>query len=490
MLDLRRAKVGDYWRKAYKREYPFAVESFQLSGGMLEGELNIPIGTGVSAIVGRNGVGKSNVIRALYNSLSSEESNRPYFSTPLFSDSEATLQALHNGVPVTIAVPPKQRNADLQDPLPVSSFMFDPCTLIPSLQKAFEEQSNLEEALEGYEQIALDSDELSLINHLTHGTYEEVLLTNIEDSFAGVGVLPFFKVTTRRTTYDVRTMGLGELSLFYFFWLLRYLSSQSDSKAILFIEEPESFLPPITQERLTNVLAQFVSESAVAATISTHSEHILKNIPRDHIRILMRSNGQLVCLNSVEMYSHIQVLGLSTPKIGMILHEDFIAKQFFRSLWKTATGTSPDCFYYKKSGSKGDIEQDLKRMEPTMEGFITVGVFDGDCRKDRKTLQKTLAGKKFCFLPTEAPPEVPLIEFLGESENDSLAQLFNTTTVQLAQAMEAARGTDHHDYFHELSRELGMELSHVVSIVCDAWVSTEANGDLVQEFKRSFDILR
>lgn len=60
---MRSAKVQDYWRKAYKREYKNSILTLDLKG--LNNLAEIELSKGVVAFCGLNGAGKSTIISAI-----------------------------------------------------------------------------------------------------------------------------------------------------------------------------------------------------------------------------------------------------------------------------------------------------------------------------------------------------------------------------------------------------------------------------------------
>lgn len=228
-------------------------------GGVLFDGMEISLKPGINVFVGRNGIGKSNLIRSIYNLFFCEQSNQSPFTTPLVDA---------QGIKITID--------SAGDPIQcsdVSGFMFDPCYLIPDIQFLFNSQENLDELLEQFNPQIIAGEDLQLLNYLTNNTYDKVSIRNIEDEFRDYAYLPFFEVSINGREYDSRGMGLGELSLFYFFWLMSRIS-KLDNPKLVFVEEPESFLPPSIQLRLVDSLALYGATYGLPVILSTHSEHI------------------------------------------------------------------------------------------------------------------------------------------------------------------------------------------------------------------------
>lgn len=475
MISLRKSHRDDHWRTTYRRNYPISLQEIECADGEIFNGLKLVFKTGINAIVGRNGTGKSNFIRAIFNSFSSENSNRKKF-TQLLDNSKINVKMEINGAPRTLHLNPNDDSSSYND---VLGLLFDPCNLVPDIQKLFSEQDNIEELLESFSPITLSNDDLKLVNFLTNNTYTKVDVINIEDEYDAFPMLPFFRVEQADVSYDSRSMGLGELSLLYFFWLIEHIK-KSKLPCFLLVEEPESFLPPLVQDRFCDVLAMTSSTQGAAILISTHSEHILKKIPRSHIHIMRKLNGDIKFLSATSNVKQMSVLGLMSPKKGIILHEDHAANLFIRSFIKASSILVTDSFFYHNSGSEGDIVKDLSRFPVDLHEFHILGIFDGDCRG--KLGDQLTKYKNYLFLPADKTPEELLIDFLKCADMSTVAMHLGTSTEALLAAIDVAAGADHHDYFHELAKTIEISYDTVFSRLCDLWVEDRINQNEVTTF--------
>ncbi|HAH23380.1 MAG TPA: hypothetical protein DCL77_06440 [Prolixibacteraceae bacterium] len=309
-------------------------------------------------------------------------------------------------------------------------------------------------------------------------------LTIIEEELSGFSSLPFFKVLKDDIAYDVRTMGLGELSLFYFYWLIEHVRQHEGNK-ILLIEEPESFLPPSSQEKLADILAKFIAETGVSCIISSHSEHILKRIPRENILIFRKEQSKIKCKQASAKHEFLNVLGLTAPKIGILLFEDSAAKLFFKALIKHSKEFVVDSFYFHISGSESGIVGDLKRIPSQIDSFRILGIFDGDCRGKQLGLgEKSI----YTFLPSEYSPEELLIDFIEGVSPNELSLLFNKSEEAINYAIEETFGSDPHDYFEILSKLLDLDYNFIMTSMFDNWINSTTNNQSVEEFITEFGV--
>ena len=404
MISLRKARMDDYWRTAFKRDYPLFLQNIEFTGGEVFGDTKLALKPGMNAIVGKNGIGKSNLIRAVYNSLKSGSSNRQEF-TKLLDESKIKLDLIISGQNFSFTLSPFEKNEIEQD---VLCLLFDPCTLIPEIQKLFVQQENLNELLESFSPNQLSADDLKLANFITNTEYSSIEIISIEDEFESFPMLPFFLVERGDVRYDSRDMGLGELSLLYYFWIIDYIG-KSKSNSLLIIEEPESFLPPLIQNRLCDVLAMTLATKGVACLISTHSEHILRKIPRSHVHIMSRVLNNIRFFSAASEIEKMDVLGLTAPKKGLLFIEDKAALLFARSLIKASPLFVSDSFFYHCSGSEGKILRDLNCFPVGLDDFSFIALFDGDCRGRMEG--QLMDFDNHIFLPSDLSPEEHLISY-------------------------------------------------------------------------------
>jgi predicted ATPase len=480
MLNLRRARLDDHWKRAFKRVYPTTINAARYSNGTIFNGLEINFKGGINALVGRNGIGKSTLIRSLYNAFVTSGSNREKFRPPIMDVGQVEIHVKNNDVDLNKIFIAGTETDSFENSI---GFMYDPCTLIPSVQNLFLAQDNLEELLDGHSALSASNDELQLINFLTNGDYKEVSIINIEDEFENFPILPFFKVKTFELEYDSRSMGLGELSLFYFFWLSRYML-KLDENRILFIEEPESFLPPATQERLSDILAMIAAIDGIAIVLTSHSEHILKRLPRKHVHIMKKTADGIRCSFAIDNNEPLKILGLLPSKEGVLIYEDVGAEIFIKSLLKTSLNFSSDSFYFLKSGSDGELLKSLKLLPKKIENFQFIGTFDGDCRGKYEHL---LGESNYCYLPGNVAPEEMLMRFLSRADLNIVSTALGVTATEVLEAKHAAAGCDLHDYFHVFSRSINKSFHETLSKICDLWVSDATNLPDVSSFLNNLE---
>lgn len=485
MIVLKEARIDDYWKDFVRRNYSVRLIELRALNHEIFDQLPVRLLGGVNIFVGRNGVGKSNLMRLIYNCLIAEGSNRVAFDTPIINKAHVELDLEINGCIVTKGG--GDVLAEIGEPAPhiVTSFMFDPCTLIPLFQQMLLEQSNLAELVEQHGQNIATEEELKVINYLTGNDYSEVVVTTIEGEFESYPAFPYFSVRLANVQYDSSSMGMGELSLFYFWWLSSYMA-RVESKKVLLVEEPESFLPPASQERLANLIAMTSATQGTSLVLSTHSEHILRRMPPSKMHLVLRTEDGIRSYPVFEgMVSHMDSLGLVAPKLGMLFLEDVGGLIFAKALFNKASDFSVDNFYYHNSGSESEITTDIKRLVPAQKGWLFVGLYDGDCRSSNID---TCGGKHF-FLPSTKAPDELMMGYFKTKPSLEISEQLRESHARIHQAKSDAAGTDFHDYFHTVARVLRMDFNRLFTSVCEMWIDDNPNAleSFVKEVK---EILR
>lgn len=369
----------------------------------------------------------------------------------------------------------------------LNAYLFDPCNLIPDIQKIFHQQSNIEELLDGYAPSLHDPERLKLLNYLANNNYEKIYVYNLEDVYEDFPILPFFIVERDGVNYDSTQMGLGELSILYFDWLLNYISRSSDNK-ILLIEEPESFIPPLVQKRFINVLATLVADNAFQCLISTHSEHILKVIPRTHIKLMLYDSTQIK-YKFLDIKDNSQILnnlGLQSLKKAVLFFEDLSAEILLIELISKSDFFHLDNFYFHCSGSESEIIKQVKYLPTNYQELKFIAIFDGD---GRGRVEKQIGESKYAFLPSSFSPEELIINFLKTCDLNYLAEFLEVKYEDLIQAFQGAEGLDHHDYFYTVSRMLCTNFEYLFKRLCEYWIKHNKNEEDIESFYIQIDTI-
>lgn len=475
MINIKEAKVEDYWRTIFKRSYPLTLINISLEENSLFNNINISMKPGLNALVGKNGIGKSNLMRALFNTFVTDESNQSRIESLLDDNCINYSLETKEGI-CNVSRMPSNGGESTDNLLAV---MYDPCTLIPRLQHFFKNESHFDELLEAYTPVELSQDKLKVVNYLTNSNYTNVTFYNIEGEYDEFPILPYFIVELGDIKYNSSDMGLGELSLIYAFWLTDYISKK-DKNCLLFIEEPESFLPPLTQKRLTTIFAWLLSDKGINVLISTHSEHILERIPHSHIKIIQKIGAKTEVDDINRKDEGLSLLGLSEVKKGILFFEDIAALIFAKALIAKSSKYTQDSFHYHISGSEGDLLKTIELLPPDLDLFKLISVFDGDTKGKYKAQLKNKTN--YSYLPLTLSPEEVIIEYINAQEPASISEFLSVDVKIFMIAKNKAEGTDHHDFFMDISKTLKIPFNTLFNSLCNLWASDEENETELMNF--------
>ncbi|MEZ8740807.1 ATP-dependent endonuclease [Photobacterium swingsii] len=472
MINFKQAKFNDYWRQSGKRNFNCHINEFKVNkGDILAGSI-LSLRKGLTSIAGKNGVGKSTLIASLYNSLINENSNRCKIESLIdLNNVQVTVSVMRDGRSVAID------SSELEEG-EVTPYLFDPCSYIPTYLSFIRSQDNLDEQLEQIGFRKYSNEQLLNINYLTNTTYNSVKVWNIEQEYDEHPVIPFFEVERNGVTYQSSTMGIGEISLLYFFWLIERISS-IDEYALLFIEEPESYLPPKTQKRLMNCLAWLVSEKGVSVVLSTHSEHILSFIDPERINLMMDSGQEKRFYRDFEAVGEILELGLqkTTSKKGLLSVEDEAAL----ILTKEVLGDLSDLYSFEIAGSEGDLIKRCDVFCDNVDDYKFRAVFDGDSR-GKYTARLNGSGVDR-YLPTQLAPDELIHDYFVGLDTETIAAELSVAGYRVDIAKESSQGVDFHDYFREFVKSLPIDEATLFTKVCRHWC--DQNPEQVREFVES-----
>lgn len=473
MTSFRLATINDYWRDANNRKFPTQIIKIKFENCPTLLNLSINMDRGMLAICGANGIGKSSLVKMLFNSLRNKEENtggRVAFELEHVTNENLEVTLTHNGNELNI------RHDTLHD---VDVCLFDPCTIAPVLQRFYQELQDISEILTAHGSYKYDNSRLSRLNYITNHIYKEVTCTDIEEDFLSfpLSKMPFFNVTNRHgIKYDSKSMGLGEFSLFYFDWLIQ--RAISDGCKFIILEEPESYLPPSIQVRLINVVAFLASQHSIQPIVCTHSDSIISRIDRNRVITVRKVGDNIRSFNANNDFSSLQHLGLVAPKKGIIFCEDNAALAFSKHLVAISSNHVVDNFYYHISGSNGNIENILKSLPSSIEQFQFFGLFDGDCRKRN---QKDFSDKKYGYLPGEGSPESLLIPYFNQLSTDDKAKLFSKDEDRIELALDYIQGLEEHDYLTQFFSFIQIEITTAFDLLVESYVKNNLHKKFIKD---------
>jgi predicted ATPase len=469
---MRSAEVNGYWKNVYKdsRRYCNYIKEVSFLDDK-DNVFSIELSPGITAICGLNGAGKSSFIASIKELLG------------LSAPSIISKKKIKNQVSAKIII--ERTSCDITIDNNAAS-----CGLLPELCKYIDsdlaiaalkywDQQNIEELLDGIEGNHFSPDQIKTISGLVGKNYTECISYEIDElveegeedrrqSYMPV----FFKVKNESIEYDSRGMGIGEHFILYVFYILEAIKENS----ILIIEEPESYISVLSQQRLADYIAKIISEKKISVIITTHSPHILKRISADHVRIISNRAGRIEMLIPRDIKEAKQHLGIEYYKtesnIATLFVEDNIARIFVNSILKEEDPLLENSVDIVYAGGHANITARLMFDDREYMSHRFVGIYDDDV-KEKEDFKSDDLKWPYLFLPVKDCVEKEIQLFLSKKCNEEkLCNKLGVSTSTFSFVLSKREGEDHHDWFMNICKDLDIKYEVFVDAFYGIWKET------------------
>lgn len=467
-MNMRRARFDDNWRHTLRRQYAVRLESvkFQRLLCIADGELAIP--TGICAIVGGNGVGKSALLAAISELLADPDLHLGVGHKARLRNSQLEGIAIDHAGRKNLTV---QESADgvrsLGEPKFESEFYWlEPSYLVNLTHKQVNEDANFSELLDPLSPYNLNADELEAVWYLLGKKIDSCMIYEVTE-YGGLDPFPYFIAEAGGRRYGSESMGYGELSLLFVMWKLRTIERDS----VLVLEEPEAHVSPRSQRALMDILAKSCDEKGLSIILTTHSPAIIANLPQEKIVLISKgANGRTCATVGPSKILVRELLGESALKRALILVEDRAAVQFAVSLLEQTSVDILSQVEVVDAGSAAKIDSVLLNLPKSKQNSLKViGVYDGDMRA---RVNSKLFNWAHFFLPGERSPEELLRNgFLSRGDGcDLLANELRRDHATVEAALDVVDGMDSHDWFTQLPLSLNCEHAALMGALVRIWI--------------------
>jgi energy-coupling factor transporter ATP-binding protein EcfA2 len=467
---MKSARAEDYWRHAFAREYAVRCDEVTYADLLGLGKGSVRFRSGVTAIVGANGVGKSTLVAAIAELLGGEAALKELDHLPRLKGSRlcGLVREERGEYKITIEQDGEQRTVEGAIPADVTFAWLDPAYQTAQSRRLVAKDAAFSEVLEPIGPRKLTDKELTLVRYVVGKSYESCTVYEVPE-YGGIEKFPYFRVVADGIDYGSETMGQGELSLLFILWELLTIPKNS----ILLIEEPETHVSPRSQEALMNAIVQFAVQNGIWAIITTHSPSVVARLPKEHIRLLSRDGKSVLAIEGAFRYQLAAVLGGGGGYQGVVLVEDEIAKQFSMAILDELDPDLLRQYEIVDAISNSGISVALKSMPRTKEWFSLVGAFDGDQQGKVKDADKFVW--PHTFLPGNASPESLFMEMARRLGIDAIAKEIGRTREAVAPVFEAAEGKDPHDWIHSVANGLGLGIELTVRVFTRMWLRLDGS---------------
>ena len=470
---MRTAERTRYWSTLRERpQRRVQLNSFSFSGipGLKDGVIQFR--SPITAICGVNGTGKSSLLRGIWATLR-------WHTLDTAPEIKQRLEALSSEAIFSIEDVPTHFYAPnlLSDQAQtVECVHLDPASMATPLQRKVCEINNLSEMLEPLEPIHLESAERELVSFILNKKYDSVSIYEIDD-YADEDPFPVISVSEAGSTYDSRTMSLGEISIFMMFWLLRRIQDNT----LVLLEEPETFLSPVSQGALLDYLAALCVRKRLTVVLTTHSPQMFGRLSKEQVRFCYRSVLGLAKLAGDEEFEQMRhAVGIEPRTDLIVLVEDRLAREFATEILRRYDLISLARAVVVDLGGTGNVDTVANLLADKIKTIAVIAVYDGDARKAAHQNTWPTA-----FLPGERPLE-QLFREIAEEQLERLAVALGRDVAALDIELTQIKALDYHDWYIELARRLHITYVELLHVLIGIWISDSQNEAAVENFVFDF----
>ncbi len=454
---MRLAERNKYWSALRdKPTRPVQLASFSFEGipGIEDG--SIEFRSPMTAICGVNGTGKSSLLRGIWATLKwSSLEQTPEIKERLKELSGKLSFKIGNTV-VDHEVP----RASAGVPETIACVHIDPSSMATPLQRRVCAITNLQEVLEPHSPIQLEEDEVSIISFVLNKRYDSVAIYEIDD-FADEDPFPIVTVAKSGANYDSRTMSLGEISVFLIFWLLRRVEENS----LILLEEPETFLAPVSQGALLDYLAALCVRRRLTLVLTTHSPQMFARLSKEQVQFCYRSvSGPAKLAKDEQFYNMRRAVGIEPQVDVLLIVEDRLAREFLLSILKSNNVITLTRSEIIDVGGFGNIDLACSLLAKKLRAITIVAAYDGDTQTSRAIDWPAV------FLPGERPLE-ELLREAAENDLGGFALRLGKTVDEVDIELTRIKALDHHDWYIELGKLSRMSYTDLLNILSLHWAS-------------------
>ncbi|BAJ02074.1 ATP-dependent nuclease [Shewanella violacea] len=462
MLD-RKAEVSNFWRHLKERKgFKLKVSRIFIKGDGIMDTIPLDINSALTTICGKNGAGKTTVLKSIYSVLTGIEAENTFHNV---EDSYVAINEVSNKVNKFYG-----NNYTTFD----NVLYLEPADdAIIIKNKIINDSTFNDDYIENGDESPILDEYLGYIKKILSNDIEKITVIEIEGVLEKDRILPYFQVYKRGIKYGSLEMGQGEHKILYLVWSMITVKTNS----ILMLEEPEAFLCSKSQEYLMDFIACIIDRKKLHVFLSTHSDHILRKQNVTSCLIVKRNNEDKICLTSEKDKSkYLAALGLEPSKKGVYLVEDEFAKLVIQTILNETNSSLLQEFYIDQLQGESHVLQ--VAMHYKSSNMKIVCLLDAD---QKGKLKEDSFLIPIAYLPANqiVAPEQEIISYV-KSNVDSFVQRMNSSKDNIKREIVSLE-ENHHDWFEELSARLNFTNSEILKVnAISLWI--QGNRDKIDKF--------
>lgn len=228
--------------------------------------------------------------------------------------------------------------------------------------------------------IMLTVEAIEIISYILGKAYTSAML--IEHDFFKKGTKDFsVYYTTEHGSYSEAFSGSGETAV------VRLVNEvlEADNFSLLLLDEPETSLHPGAQKKLIQFILDQTIKKKLQVVISTHSSHIIENMPREAIKVFIQdlSTGYTTHVPNIRPQEAFFYIGNTISYKKLIVVEDQVAKQIVDHVLMSFGNSTANLFEVRfYTGGAPYIIQQLIPVFCKEENSNKYILLDGDQKPD------------------------------------------------------------------------------------------------------------
>ena len=471
---MRQARVQDWHRRLRTRQNDWLVKlcSFVITDIPRLGTAEISFSSPLTVLSGPNGVGKSTLLRAFWMALDPDRASAIPAAPRKLTGGEASAALINNGQPETATIEFSASGFRITSNITAASVYIDPATETSAIQKEFCKFDSVEDITNGVGVRDIDPAKLAELNYILHRDYRSVSLYEVEMD----GTVPFFEVSYGNDRYDSRTMGSGEIAAFYLWWYL----DRVEENTIVLLEEPEAFLSHACQQTLANHIVASTVRKKLCTVVSSHSPPLITSLSNDSLRFVSRDARGIQIIIDRPPPILLRSIGIHSPLKALLFVEDIAALSFCKNLLERHDPAMARAISVELRNGEGEITNTLRSLKGLETEIRFIGVYDGDMKGK---ISVDLASVSTC-LPENEAIEVVFRNMVIANKAGFSEQ---TGAEHLETILAGLEGSNHHDWYEEICKELGLTKTQLLPQLFSLWFRDEGNRE---ESRKTFEFIK
>jgi len=470
---VRRAGVANALRRLVERAnaWPVRISRFAYTDIPGIGTSEVELGSPLTIFTGPNSVGKTTALRALWGTLDGRAAYKSAITRRKLLGGSAACSGTRHGAAFQSQIE-FPLGEHIEEPLfPI--FHVDPAEVVIETQQKVFNLGSYEDIVNGTNERTLDAGELLEASYLARRDYSEIIIHEVE--IDEDTVIPFFSVRYGGVAYDSLNMGAGEFGALFIWWSV----ARAPKTSIVLLEEPETFLSPLSQESLIDFLVFKTDQRSLCVVATSHSGFLLSALPPPAVKFLQREGPVCRFQAQTPHPTSMAAIGIRPHYDFRAYVEDSAAEIIGRLMLERFDPMLARRCQLASVGGEAQITRALRVNQTNPFGLKFVGWYDGD---QTGSIPGDIALMS-ALLPGNDPIEIVLKNYITNEH-----QTFGVSlgVDNLHEILHNLEGVNYHDWLPELAQALGRDSRALLVSMFEFWLLVEENSVAAKASFESF----